>query len=248
VNEGNVHLKRKESVSKAVEKTAKANAGKFVRVSDFDPTKAVAVMKALSRMSASGELERVSKGVYYVPRSTLLGQSQPAASSVAEKVLKGKSRPIGTSAANLLGLSTQVPARDQIVIYGQAKVDSRVLRPKRRKGSPGATETLANADAAVLEVLRDRGRFSELDDADTVDVLKSVLARLLKLEPQRLRQLVNVALSEPPRARAMLGAFLEEIGATPRFWQPLRDSLNPLSKFDFGAFHGLQTAKRWQAK
>jgi hypothetical protein len=241
-------MKRNESVSRVVEKAAKANEGSFLRVSDFSPDHAAAVMKALSRMKSSGELERVSKGVYYVPKSTLLGQSRPAASSVAAKVLKGKSRPIGTTAANLLGLSTQVPARDEIVIYGQAKVESRVLRTKRRKGSPSANAALTNADAAVLEVLRDRGHFSELDDADTTAAIKSVLVRVLELEPRRLRQLSDAALAEPPRVRAMLGAFMEEIGTPERVWKPLRKSLNPLSKFDFGAFRALNNAKKWQAK
>ena len=46
----------------------------------------------------------------------------------------------------------------------------------------------------------------------------------------------------------MLGALGEELKANPRTLKRLRDSLNPLSTFDFGLLGDLPAAKKWQAR
>lgn len=273
---------------KLVERFAKANAGTLVRATDFRGVSAGAVSKALSRLEATGQLDRVAKGVYYIPKQTLLGQSRPSASTVVAKVLSGRVRPRGVTAANLLGLSTQVAAKPEFVVYSQSRLDTSALRTKRRKVSTTLGVHLAPEYAALLEVLRDRGRFSELGDQETLlrvrDALTArrarktdeedekkrnspVLHRLagvashaktrafstqddaaLANDSKRLRELVESAMSEPPRVRAMLGALLEDLNMPKRLWNPLRESLNPLSRFDFGPFRALPNAKEWQAK
>jgi len=50
--------------------------------------------------------------------------------------------------------------------------------------------------------------------------------------------------TDPPRVRALLGAIGEELAKKPTALLRLRDSLNPLSRFDFGALHGLRDAKK----
>jgi hypothetical protein len=71
--------------------------------------------------------------------------------------------------------------------------------------------------------------------------------RLLGDEARFLR-LVNAAMTEPPRVRAMLGALGQELNMPPRLLDRLRKSLNPLSRFDFGQLASLQHAREWQAK
>jgi hypothetical protein len=46
----------------------------------------------------------------------------------------------------------------------------------------------------------------------------------------------------------MLGAIGQELQADPILLKPLRASLNPTSRFDFGRLRNLQYAKDWQAK
>ena len=49
----------------------------------------------------------------------------------------------------------------------------------------------------------------------------------------------------------MLGALGERAGASPKALESLRASLNPLTKFDFGALRALRAlpnAKDWQAR
>jgi hypothetical protein len=46
----------------------------------------------------------------------------------------------------------------------------------------------------------------------------------------------------------MLGAIGETLGKSARTLQRLRESLNPLSRYDFGHLSALPAASRWQAK
>ncbi len=48
--------------------------------------------------------------------------------------------------------------------------------------------------------------------------------------------------------RAMLGAIGEELDMPARLLKRLKDSLNPLSRYDFGSLRSLRHAKDWQAK
>jgi transposase len=45
-----------------------------------------------------------------------------------------------------------------------------------------------------------------------------------------------------------LGAMGEQLGKNPAALGQLRETLNPLSKFDFGVFANLKSAQKWQAK
>ena len=76
------------------------------------------------------------------------------------------------------------------------------------------------------------------------------MRRLLALvnDPADFRRLTDAALAEPPRVRAMLGALGQQAGAPPGALRALRESLNPISRFDFGALAALQYARDWQAR
>jgi hypothetical protein len=73
------------------------------------------VDQSLSRLAKTGEIRRLARGLYDFPRiSPRLGVLAPAPSEVAKAVERktGASvRTSGAQAANLLGLSMQVPAR-----------------------------------------------------------------------------------------------------------------------------------------
>jgi hypothetical protein len=98
-------------------------------------------------------------------------------------------------------------------------------------------------EAAILEVLRDRGATSDLSPAETISRLNTLLA-----EGKTFDRLARAAGEEPPRVRAMLGALGEMSGLSERRLKELRQSLNPVSRFDFGLLSELPNAKSWQAK
>src|ERR1043165_2224712 len=74
-----------------------------------------AVDIALHRLTAQGAIRRVARGLYYVPRvHRVLGEVRPTPDAIVQ-ALAAKHRlrvqPSGAQAANLLGLSEQVPQR-----------------------------------------------------------------------------------------------------------------------------------------
>jgi len=84
-----------------------------------------AVDKALSRLAAKGTIRRLTRGLYEYPREHAeLGWLSPDIEKVA-KALAGKDRirlqPAGAYAANLLGLSEQIPARVVFLTDGPSR-------------------------------------------------------------------------------------------------------------------------------
>lgn len=226
---------------------AKIQAGgeRVWRHTDFPGLSADAVAQALSRLARAGELQRLSKGIYYRGRQTALGPSRP--NPVALRRLAADRKPVfpaGLAAANLLGFSTQTGKRGEVATSAgslpRKLIGHETVIHTRR---PAAWAGLSEEDAAMLDFLRRAGRTSELSAEETVQ-------RTLQLCRQRGRfeRLLAIADSEPPRTRAILGAIGDEIGARPKALEHLRDSLNPTSRFDFGLLAGLARAHAWQAK
>ncbi len=152
--------------------------------------------------------------------------------------------PAGINAANLLGFTTQNPEQGELATTALSLPrkligDETIVHTRR----PEAWTALSETDAALLDFLRRKGLSSELSPQETV-------AKLLRLMTDygRFDRLLTAARSEPPRVRAMLGAIGQQIGKSPQLLQPLRESLNSLSRFDFGMLANLKFARQWQAK
>lgn len=212
---------------------------------DFADLSFGAVARVLSRLAALGELQRLSKGVYYRSRLTPFGPSRPSTSVISQLAERHAPLfPSGIAAANRLGFTTQAAARGELATTATSLprklVGEQTIVHARR---PPAWAKLTQDEAALLDVLRQRGRSSDLSPQDTIQRTLELLGK-----PERFRRLAKVALTEPPRVRALLGALGEELGRAPAELRRLRATLNPLSRFDFGVFVGLKQARAWQAK
>jgi hypothetical protein len=211
---------------------------------DIPDTTPAAATRALARLAERGVLVRVSKGLYFAPKDTPLGKSQPSEFDIAQKTLFGRTRLRGTAAANHLGLSTQVCARPEIVVFANnIPTHTGALRVTLRRGTP--PKQLSETQGALIEFIHDRGSYAETPPT----VVRDVLCKILESMPQtHVCQLCDVAFTEPPRVRAIIGALLELSNVAQSTVEPLKKSLNPLSKFDFGLFTELPNAHQWQAK
>ncbi len=221
-----------------------SNGERLWRLADFGGMPSTAVAQTLSRLYRQGAIQRLGKGLYYRPRQTAFGLSRPNTAEVRSLSLRQKGVfPAGIMAANLLGFTTQNAARIELATDSLSLprlfLGTNALVHTRR---PTAWRTLSEMDAALLDFLRNRGASSELSPEETVQKLLEHFR-----EPGRFERLAKIAASEPPRVRAMLGAIGQELGKL-RTLTPLRDSLNPLSQFDFGILAALAYAKEWQAK
>jgi hypothetical protein len=215
------------------------------KLEDFRDLPFAAVAQALSRLTRQGQLERLSKGVYYRTRETAFGKSRPNPSAV-HKLASRRNLvfPSGIAAANLLGFSTQTAKQREVstsaLSLPRKLVGSETVIHTRR---PEAWSALSETDAALLDFLRNSGRTSELSPEETARRTVTFFS-----EKGRFERLLRVANSEPPRVRAMIGAIGEQLGKNRSALRRLHESLNPFSRFDFGLLAGLRHARNWQAR
>ena len=233
-------------ISRWIRQQIEGGGERLWRFDDFAGAPASAVAQALSRLAREGKLERLSKGVYYRPRQTALGKSRPNPAAIRKlaAVRDNSVFPAGIAAANLLGFTTQSAGRVEVATRGfrlprKLLGNNTVVHTRR----PEAWKELSETDAALLDFLRRAGKTSELSPEETVN-----RALALCRDKERFKRLLKAAASEPPRVRGMLGAIGAQIGKRPAALKGLRESLNPVSRFDFGMLRGLAHAADWQAK
>jgi len=122
-----------------------------------------AVDKTLSRMAAAASIRRVARGLYDIPRwHPIVGLTAPSVDKVA-KALAGKGgtrlQPTGAYAANLLGLSDQVPAKVVFLTDGRSKrVRIDKLEIALKQTSPRIMATAGSISGLVIQALRYLGK------------------------------------------------------------------------------------------
>jgi predicted transcriptional regulator of viral defense system len=215
------------------------------RLTDFERVPVTAVAQTLSRLTRQGLIQRLAKGLYYRPRQTAFGLSQPNMAEVRSLTIGQRGIfPAGIGAANLLGFTTRNPAHIEVATNGVSL--PRLIFGKEaivHTRRPDSWLALSQTDAALLDFLRNRGTLSELPAEKTLRKLLGYFR-----EPGRLERLLKIAPKEPPRVRAMLGAIAQQLGQPKSRLSRLRTTLNPLSRFDFGILVSLTYAREWQAK
>lgn len=122
-----------------------------------------AVDQAMSRLAAKGDVRRLGRGVYDYPKlNSKLGVLTPSADTIADalaKRTKSRLQISGAHAANALGLSTQVPARDVYLTDGisrRVRVGNRTI--EMRHASPRTMATAGRLSGTVIQALRYIGR------------------------------------------------------------------------------------------
>jgi len=239
------HRQSNPSTAGEIRHRVERDGDKLWCTNDFDDLPHQAVAQSLSRMSRSGELKRLSKGVYYRSRKTVFGESKPNPSALHQLLTKDHTVfPAGITAANLLGFTSQNPARTELATTARSLPrmllgKDTVLHTRR----PEAWNSLTTECAALLDFMRTRGVSTELTSHDTAKRLLVLIG-----QSNRWEQLTQVASTEPPRVRAMLGAIGEHLDCDPSVLTHLRQSLNPASTFDFGILSALPNAHAWQSK
>ena len=83
------------------------------------------VDQALSRLARRGKLLRAGHGLYVLPVESRLGVRAPSIEKVVEAVAAQRGEtiaPSGATAANALGLTTQVPVRTVYLTSGPSRI------------------------------------------------------------------------------------------------------------------------------
>jgi hypothetical protein len=121
------------------------------------------VDQVISRMVRSGELQRVSRGLFSLPKMhSSLGPLPPAADDIAAAVERSLGVPVtptGALALNALHLSTQVPAKPEFLTAGPSRTIYVRNLPIRLKNASARRFRIQNPTVRlIIEALRTLGR------------------------------------------------------------------------------------------
>ena len=160
----------------------------FFGVEFVDLGKPDAVRQALSRLSRAGTIRRIGTSLYHYPafNEQLGGELPPSPDTAAQAIARRTDSRIvatGALAANLLGLSTQVPAKRIYLTNGPSRninAGSTIL--SFRHASPRRMAVRGKISSLVFEALRYLKRGSVTDD---------VIARLHRSLPTEARVILR---------------------------------------------------------
>ena len=122
-----------------------------------------AIDKALQRLVALGALRRLSRGLYDKPRhDEVLGTLWPSVDAVVQALVgkhKLRVQPAGAYAANLLGLSEQVPAKVVLLTDGVSRmVRAGPMRIALKRTSPRNMAAANRLSGLVIQAFKSLGR------------------------------------------------------------------------------------------
>ncbi|WP_258234463.1 DUF6088 family protein [Cupriavidus pinatubonensis] len=178
-----------------------AGRGGVFTPSDFlDIGARAAIDQALSRLTKGGKLRRLARGLYDFPKvHPKLGPLSPAPDDVAQALARETGSQLqmaGARAANVLGLTTQVPAKSTYLTNGPAR---RVVLGKRivdlRHASPKHLIAPGSAAGTVFQALRHVG------PSRAADVVRVAASRLSASDK---RTLASTAIQAPAWMRPTL--------------------------------------------
>ncbi len=152
-----------------------------------------AVASALSRHLRAGVVQQPARGLYQVPDlDPVLGEMQPTPDQIATALADAhhlRLQPAGAYAANLLGLSDQVPQRIVYLTDGTPRqVQIGRQRIVLRRTTPRNMATAGRISGLVIQALRYLGR-RHVDGA----VIRKLRARLNAKDRARLLEDVTLA-------------------------------------------------------
>jgi len=121
-----------------------------------------AIDKALQRMVKRGELRRLSRGLYDKPRhDDLLGTLWPSVDAIVKAVASKdriRTQPAGVYAANLLGISDQVPAKVVLLTDGISRtVQAGPMKISFKRTTPRQMAAAGRLSGLLIQAFRSLG-------------------------------------------------------------------------------------------
>ena len=152
------------SVARRIASVTRAAPGRVFTPFDFlDLGSPHSVGMVLTRMIRSGQLRRLARGLYDVPRThPRLGVLLPTLDDIAQALARrdgARVQPAGAMAANLLSLSEQVPARAIYHTDGPSRmIKVGALTVQLKKRPPRQVRSASSMSSLVFAALRSVGK------------------------------------------------------------------------------------------
>ena len=199
---------------------------------DCDVSQREAAARTLQRMAENGEISKLSNGKYYKPRITVFGSLKPSPAQVAKEFLVKDGRVIGyltgATAFSQYSLTTQISSGIQI--------GTNFYRRPLKRGNYNISFVLQHneikEDAVDLFRLLDCLKFiKEIPGTTPNEACKRIICIISGLDDSEKKKMAEYGLNYAPSIRALLGAIMEYLGCGDSIIEPLRQSLNGISKY-----------------
>ena len=113
-----------------------------------------ALVKALSRLVLQGELQKIAKGKYYIPKKTIFGKLKPADSELVKDFLEKDGKIVGyitgTTAFASMGLTTQISSS---ILIGTNKYRRPITRNGVKVSFLLQENTITSSNIPLLRIL-----------------------------------------------------------------------------------------------
>lgn len=191
-----------------------------------------AIRIALDRMVKGGAIRKLDKGRYYRPQQTMFGELPPDVEQVVGDLIMDKNhQPIGYLTGMIMfaqmGLTTQISSWIEL---GVRKYRRRIKRGGYTISFIVQPNPITMENMELLRLL-DAIRFCrEISGTDPEEAVERLIYLVRKLTIEQKLQMIELALLYAPYVRALLGAIMEHLGLGKEL-QPLRDSLNPMTRY-----------------
>ncbi|MDE5876886.1 MAG: hypothetical protein K2H47_05245 [Muribaculaceae bacterium] len=199
---------------------------------DCDVSQREAAARALQRMAERGEISKLCNGKYFKPRITMFGTLKPSPSQIAKEYLVKDGKTVGYltggTAFSRYSLTTQISSEIQI---GTNQYRRPLNRGNYRISFVFQQNPIAESDTELLRLLDCIRFIKEIPGTTPSEACKRLMCIVENLGEQKKVKLIQYALKYTPFVRALLGAILENIGSSKAMTEPLRQSLNGISKY-----------------
>lgn len=188
----------------------------------------------LGRMVKAGLIEKVGRGKYYRPKTSVFGNIEPLPNEMVKDLMYSNGvlsgYVTGYSVWNQMGLTSQI---SNIIIIGTSRRRDALKRGNYEIRFIMQPNKITSDSIPLLQILDSLKLIKRIPDTTVDQSVRIIKKYIADLDENRLSSLVKLAMKYPPRVRALLGAILESIGNN-QYLGKLKQSLNPTSTYAIG--------------
>lgn len=190
--------------------------GKVLTIADFDVPleRQPALVRALSRLVANGNIRKIAKGRYYKPKQTVFGTLKPPVTEVVKDLLERNGKLVGymtgTAAFAQLGLTTQITSS---VTIGTNKYRRPLKRGEYTISFIVQPNAITQENIPLLLILDALKLLREIPATPPDDCVRGTGRLIAALSEDDRERLAALAENYAPYVRALLGAVLDNLGA-----------------------------------
>ena len=171
-----------------------------------------ALAKALNRLVLQGELQKIAKGKYYIPKKTIFGNLKPADSELVKDFLEQNGKIVGyitgTTAFAAMGLTTQISSS---VLVGTNKYRRPITRNGVKISFLLQENAITSSNIPLLRILDALRLIKDIPATSPDECVANIYKAINALSKKQKQELAELSLAYTPYVRALLGAIYENM-------------------------------------